>query len=504
MFGVKTAVDDCGDAAVRVCVRGGTVEQNWDTVRSIAARLDPSSDGIVSVIPTYDALLVEFDNLLTDHDAVRALVSDAAAAPEPRWGAPRTFEIPVVYGGEYGPDLRETAQFLGVSDTEVIRLHSAAPLVMRCYGSPGGAPMLDGPAFGLPIPRRSSLRPASRPVRLRWPDVRQSFRQSRHPAVGPSSAALHSLWSIRRRSRFLSTARAICSSSARSTPIAGTNSTDARSFRSEAIPMAETITVLTPGISSVQDLGRGSASQFGQATGGAADQISAEIANALVGSRRAAPLLELTALDFAASASTDLLIAVTGAPATVTVDGHRQPQWEPIVWRAGQRLAVTGIHDGLRVYIAVHGELTADYLLGSCAPDQVLGFGHHLTAGESLVIDVDCPPIDHPVFRLPLFRLLPDRPAFGSVWTLDVTDGPDIEDFGDSAAALFDTEFVVGDQSNHIGLRLAPTDQRPLPQRTSTGEVLSAASPSEPSKYPQATNFWSCIEVEASLPAIRC
>ncbi len=35
--------------------------------------------------------------------------------------------------------------------------------------------------------------------------------------------------------------------------------------------MAETVTVLTPGISSVQDLGgRGSASQFGQATGGAA------------------------------------------------------------------------------------------------------------------------------------------------------------------------------------------------------------------------------------------
>ncbi|GAA3160924.1 hypothetical protein GCM10020255_043930 [Rhodococcus baikonurensis] len=134
--------------------------------------------------------------------------------------------------------------------------------------------------------------------------------------------------------------------------------------------MAETVTVLTPGISSVQDLGRGSASQFGQATGGAADQISAEIANALVGSRREAPLLELTALDFSASASTDLLIAVTGAPATVTVDGHRQPQWEPIVWRAGQRLAVTGIHDGLRVYVAVHGELTADYLLGAALPTR--------------------------------------------------------------------------------------------------------------------------------------
>lgn len=156
---MKTYVADCGDAAVRVSISGGTAEQNWNTVRSIAARFDLGADGIVSVIPTYDALLVEFDNLLTDHDAVRALVSDAAAAPERLWGTPRTFEIPVVYGGEYGPDLGETAQFLGVTGAEVVRLHSASPLVMRCYGSPGGAPMLDGPAFGLPIPRRSSPRP---------------------------------------------------------------------------------------------------------------------------------------------------------------------------------------------------------------------------------------------------------------------------------------------------------------------------------------------------------
>lgn len=156
---MKTYVADCGDAAVRVSVSGGTAEQNWNTVRSIAARFDLGADGIVSVIPTYDALLVEFDNLLTDHDAVRGLVREATTIPRPLEGEPRTFEIPVVYGGEHGPDLGDTARFLGVTEAEVVRLHSAAPLVMRCYGSPGGAPMLDGPAFGLPIPRRSSPRP---------------------------------------------------------------------------------------------------------------------------------------------------------------------------------------------------------------------------------------------------------------------------------------------------------------------------------------------------------
>jgi allophanate hydrolase subunit 1 len=30
---------------------------------------------------------------------------------------------------------------------------------MRCYGSPGGAPMLDGPRFPRPVPRLASPRP---------------------------------------------------------------------------------------------------------------------------------------------------------------------------------------------------------------------------------------------------------------------------------------------------------------------------------------------------------
>ena len=86
---MKTYVADCGDAAVRVSISGGTAEQNWNTVRSIAARFDLGADGIVSVIPTYDALLVEFDNLLTDHDAVRGLVREATTIPRPLEGEPR-------------------------------------------------------------------------------------------------------------------------------------------------------------------------------------------------------------------------------------------------------------------------------------------------------------------------------------------------------------------------------------------------------------------------------
>ncbi|WP_327118637.1 biotin-dependent carboxyltransferase family protein [Nocardia sp. NBC_01730] len=242
--------------------------------------------------------------------------------------------------------------------------------------------------------------------------------------------------------------------------------------------MAEHITVTVPGITSIQDLGRPRASGIGQLTGGALDQYSAEVANALVGSARTAPLLELVAMDFGAVASTDLLVAVTGAPADVRVGGVTRVQWEPFVWNAGAELTVGGIHDGLRVYLAVHGSISASYLLGSCAPDSVLGFGRQLAAGEDVTVDVDGPLIDHPHFRIPLFRLGARRPAFTGSWTIDVTDGPDIGEFGATAERLFDTPFVIGANSNHIGLRLTRSDPGgAVPQRESRTEVLSRGVP---------------------------
>ncbi|SNT09629.1 biotin-dependent carboxyltransferase family protein [Rhodococcoides kyotonense] len=241
--------------------------------------------------------------------------------------------------------------------------------------------------------------------------------------------------------------------------------------------MAETLIVDKPGISTVTDLGRRRASRVGQMTGGASDQYSAEIANALVASEPNAPLLEITALDFAVTPSTDVVVAVTGAPAEVRVGGVPAPQWEPVVVNAGATLSITGIHHGLRVYVAVHGVVRADTLLGSCAADSVLGFGRVLAAGDTIEIDVDSPPIRHPHFDIPVFRLGAPRPRFGDDWVVPVTDGPDIADFGETAHRLFDTEFRVGDASNHIGLRLAPPEDQDLPRRTATSEMLSRGVP---------------------------
>ncbi|WP_426765296.1 biotin-dependent carboxyltransferase family protein [Pseudarthrobacter sp. 1G09] len=237
--------------------------------------------------------------------------------------------------------------------------------------------------------------------------------------------------------------------------------------------MTGSLVILQPGHSVVTDLGRTKGPGFGLPVNGALDQFSAKAANILAGNTDNEPLLELTALDFRMRATTDLLIAVTGAPLDLTVGGRGCPQWEPVSVRAGETVAVRGIRTGLRAYIAVHGSFTVPTLLGSCAPDTVVGFGLKLIEGTQLATQKATAPITQPHYGLPLFRLGLTKPDFTTHPVIDVTDGPDVAEFGNTADLLFTSQYTVSPRSNHIGLRLGGA----LPERQLTTEVLSRGVP---------------------------
>lgn len=164
-------IADCGDSALVAKAVGLAAEPAWQLVHALAAALNAVQlTGVHDVVPTYDALLVEFDCAATDHDTVRRVLAHEAArlGPHPApTTPPRHFVVPVVYGGEYGPDLPEVAAQLGLTEGEIIALHSGSDLTVRCLGAPAGAPMTDGPPFPKPVPRLASPAPRSPPVRSR-------------------------------------------------------------------------------------------------------------------------------------------------------------------------------------------------------------------------------------------------------------------------------------------------------------------------------------------------
>lgn len=158
---MPVALSDCGDSALRLAAASADPEQNWRLVHHVAAwfAAKPGA-GVRCAVPTYDALLIEFDNVTADHDGVRGQVRLAIEAFDGRATArvPRHFSVPVVYGGEFGPDLRSVAEFLGIGEPDVVDLHTGPTYTIRCLGGPVGSPMTDGPAFAAPIPRLDSPR----------------------------------------------------------------------------------------------------------------------------------------------------------------------------------------------------------------------------------------------------------------------------------------------------------------------------------------------------------
>ncbi|HKA02046.1 MAG TPA: 5-oxoprolinase subunit PxpB [Candidatus Solibacter sp.] len=132
--------------------------ENHQLVRR-AVRCLEGVRGILNLHPAYTSVLVDFDPHLFDHDEAEALVrqrleSDSAEAPSPA----RVVEIPVHYGGGFGPDLGDVARHTGLSQERVVELFSHAEYVVYFVGFSTCFPYLGGLPPELATPRLSAPR----------------------------------------------------------------------------------------------------------------------------------------------------------------------------------------------------------------------------------------------------------------------------------------------------------------------------------------------------------
>ncbi len=113
----------------------------------------------LDVVPGIDSVVVRFDPLSTNADAAGEIIDRVVSAGVPALAdSDELLEIPVVYGGEYGPDLEELCTATGLTRDEFVALHTGSEFTVDMVGFTPGFAFIGGLDERLRIPRRAEPR----------------------------------------------------------------------------------------------------------------------------------------------------------------------------------------------------------------------------------------------------------------------------------------------------------------------------------------------------------
>lgn len=92
-------------------------------------------EGVVDVIPAFASLLINYDPRVIAYDKlVKRMKHLLKMDAKVETGKKRIFEIPVCYGGEFGPDLENIAKHANLTEQEVIDIHSSRDYLIYMLG----------------------------------------------------------------------------------------------------------------------------------------------------------------------------------------------------------------------------------------------------------------------------------------------------------------------------------------------------------------------------------
>jgi inhibitor of KinA len=131
-------------------------------VRKLFLKLDRESiRGVKELVPAYRSVMVVYDPLEITLSSLRERIecllrdSDDSLLPEPG-----TLEVPVVYGGRFGPDLQWVARLHRISTEEVIWHHTQPVYRVYMIGFTPGFPYLGEVSKAIETPRKETPRTA--------------------------------------------------------------------------------------------------------------------------------------------------------------------------------------------------------------------------------------------------------------------------------------------------------------------------------------------------------
>lgn len=153
-------IEPQGDTSLIIRLGEGLDVETCRRCAAISAHLKQSAlPGISDIVPAFNSITLHFtpEKIDTDPswtvrmDHLNDLLANALGQPLPGQ-ANRIIDIPVCYGGEYGPDLPELARRCKLDEPALIKAHSATTAWVLMLGFAPGAPYvgIHDPLFDLP------------------------------------------------------------------------------------------------------------------------------------------------------------------------------------------------------------------------------------------------------------------------------------------------------------------------------------------------------------------
>lgn len=164
--GRQPTIEPFGDAALLITLGPSADPRLAARAQSIAGAIDDARAATPTIgraVPAHASVFVPFDPLAMTLDDAIVIAASAVADADSRaiaMSSPREapIEIPVRYGGSFGPDLNAVAELLGLPPTDVVELHASARYHVLFLGFAPGFGYLGGLPEALITPRRATPR----------------------------------------------------------------------------------------------------------------------------------------------------------------------------------------------------------------------------------------------------------------------------------------------------------------------------------------------------------
>ncbi|GAB6101420.1 biotin-dependent carboxyltransferase family protein [Thermococcus atlanticus] len=211
--------------------------------------------------------------------------------------------------------------------------------------------------------------------------------------------------------------------------------------------MIELINV--PSLTTIQDLGRYCYQKFGIPVSGVMDEVSARLANYLVGNHDNAPLIEFVLKGPTIRFHSSAVFAVAG-DVDVKLNGTPIEPWQSHWARRGDVLEIGTLKSGVYGYIAFAGGINCEKILGSCSTYLRAKLGRALKQGDKLSLG-------YAILTGKEGKVLPEAliPRYSDESEIRVILGPQLEHFTQEGIETFlSSAYEVTPNSDRMGYRL--------------------------------------------------